>query len=165
MSPDAAAFALFAVAPQALGGVRLRARAGPARDAWLAALRDALPPSMPWLRLPAQLGDDALHGGLDLAATLAAGRPVRHTGVLARARAGVLVAAMAERMTVALAARLCGALDDDDGDASAARGLALVMLDEGIGADEAPPAALLDRVGLHVRLEVHASVPAVESSS
>ncbi len=137
------ALEVFAVAPHALGGVRLRCGAGPVRDAWLDALRALLPPSMPWRRLPAHIRDEALLGGLDLAATLASGKPVAERGLLAQAEGGVVIAAMAERMSVALAARLCGALDDD------AR-IAVVLLDEGRGDDEAPPPALLDRVALFV---------------
>jgi magnesium chelatase subunit D len=139
-----AALAVFAVAPQALGGVRLRASAGPERDAWLDRLRTLLPAATPWRRMPAHIADDALLGGLDLAATLAAGRPVAQPGLLAQADGGVVVAAMAERIGRALASRLAAALD------GGAR-LAFIALDEGRDDDEAPPAALLDRLALHVQ--------------
>jgi magnesium chelatase subunit D len=132
---------LFAVAPLALGGVRLRARAGPEREAWVEALRPLLPASMPWLKLPPHIADDALLGGLDLAATLAAGRVVGERGLLARASAGVLVLSMAERAGASLAGRLAAPLDD--------AALAVLALDEG-GDDEAPPPSLLDRLALHV---------------
>jgi magnesium chelatase subunit D len=147
MNTDAsAALHVFAVAPQALGGVRLRSRAGPERDAWLAALRSALPPTMPWLGLPLHAGDDALLGGLDLTATLASGRPVTQRGLLARAQGGVLVASMAERLGAGTAARVCAALD-------AADAPAVIALDEGIDDDETPPPALLDRLALVVTPE------------
>jgi magnesium chelatase subunit D len=147
-SPSAAvAAAVFATAPVALGGARLRARAGPARDAWLAAVRTALPADHPWSRLPSHADDAALLGGLDLAATLSAGHAVRSRGLLARSAGGVLVAAMAERIASGTAARLCAALDDADPDARCA----LIALDEGdLERDEAPPASLLDRLALHV---------------
>ena len=144
VSPQELALTLFAVAPVALGGLRLRARAGAAREDWLTALRDALPPETPWCRLPARTDDDALHGNLDLGATLAAGRLVTSRGLLERAQGGIVVAAMAERMSAALAARLAQALDGGH--------TALLLLDEGIEDDEQPPAALLDRVALHVAL-------------
>jgi magnesium chelatase subunit D len=145
MSSDAsAALHLFAVAPHALGGVRLCCGAGPERDAWLDGLRSLLPASTPWRRLPVHIRDEALLGGLDLAATLAAGKPVAERGLLAQAGGGIVVAAMAERMSMALAARLCAALDDG------AR-IAVVALDEGAADDEAPPPALLDRLALFVR--------------
>lgn len=142
---------MFAVAPLALGGLRLRARAGAEREGWLAAARRALPPDMPWCRLPARTDDEALHGSLDIAATLAAARPVATRGLLERARGGVLVAAMAERVSLPLSARLGRALDAAD--------VALVLLDEGIDADEQPPAGLLERVALHVALEPRDPVP------
>ena len=158
--PALAPAALFAVAPQALGGVRLRGSAGPRRDAWLAALRALLPADLPWRRLPTHIADERLLGGLDLSATLAAGRPVAQRGLLAQADGGIVVVAMAERIGAGLAARLAAVLDrrevqgQRDGLAftSAAR-VALVALDEGIDADEAVPAALADRLGLHIDLD------------
>ncbi len=143
MSDATAALEVFAVAPHALGGVRLRCGAGTERDAWLEALRLLLPAAMPWRRLPVHIRDDALLGGLDLAATLAAGKPVAERGLLAQAEGGIVVAAMAERMGGALAARLSAALDDG------AR-IAVVALDEGAADDERPPPALLDRLALCV---------------
>jgi magnesium chelatase subunit D len=143
LSDAIAALEVFAVAPHALGGVRLRRGAGPERDAWLYALRSLLPSTMPWRRLPVHTRDEALLGGLDLAATLASGKPVAERGLLAQAEGGIVVAAMAERMGVALAARLAAALDDG------AR-IAVVALDEGAADDEAPPPALLDRLALCV---------------
>ena len=51
-------------------------------------------------------------GGLDLAATLQAGRPVAQKGLLAEADGGVVVLAMAERIEPGTAARLCAVLDE-----------------------------------------------------
>ena len=89
--------ALFAIDPVGLGGVILRAPAGPARDGWLALLRGLLPQGTPWRRVPLRIDDTALLGGLDLGATLQAGRPVARQGVLAQADGGVVLLAMAER--------------------------------------------------------------------
>ncbi len=136
--PDAAAAAwLFAVDPAGTGMV-LRAPAGPARDRWLALLRAALPDGM--RRVPLGIADDRLDGGLDLAATLAAGRPVATRGLLSEG--GVLLLAMAERMKPALAARLAC----EDGR------VALVALDEGAAPEEAAPAVLRERLAFHVAL-------------
>jgi magnesium chelatase subunit D len=143
VSDASTALEVFAVAPRALGGVRLRCGAGPEREAWLTALRALLPAAMPWRRLPVHTRDDALLGGLDLAATLASGKPAAQRGLLAQAEGGVVLAAMAERISVMLAARLCAALDDG------AR-IAVIALDEGAADDEAPPPALLDRLALFV---------------
>ena len=80
------AAALFAIDPS-LGGVCLRSRAGPVRDAWLQLLTSLLPANMPSRRVPLGIGDDRLLGGLDLTATLRAGRPIAEKGILAEAMA------------------------------------------------------------------------------
>jgi magnesium chelatase subunit D len=133
------ALRLFAADPAGLGGIALHARSGPVRDRFLAQL------PAPTCRLPAELTDEALFGGLDLAASLASGRPLHSQGLLAVSRGAILLAPMAERMSPATASRLAGALDR--GDAAG-----LVLLDEGID-DEHPPAALLDRLAFHIDLE------------
>ena len=127
--------------PPGIGGVVLRARAGPVRDAWTAALS----PRIRTRRLPAGADDEALNGGLDLTATLAAGRPVLRAGLLAEIAGGVLIVPMAERLAPALAARLCGALDAD--------GPLLVLFDESAddGEDKVSP-ALADRLAIHLDL-------------
>ncbi len=152
------AAALVALDPS-LGGAVLRARPGPPRDAWLDALRAWSPEAAPMRRLPAGISDDRLLGGLDLAATLAAGRPVAQAGVLAEADGGVIVAAMAERMRPGVVSALAAALDR--GETVAAReGVSLthrarfsvVALDEGIGAEEAVAPALADRLAFMLDL-------------
>ncbi|MBL6079114.1 magnesium chelatase subunit D [Belnapia sp. T18] len=157
---DAArAAALLAIDPAGLGGATLRAPPGPVRDAWLALLRGLLPPATPWRRLPPGIADSRLLGGLDLAATLQSGRPVAERGLLAEADGGLLLLAMAERLALGTAARLAAALDT--GEVAAERDgltlraparITLIALDEGIGPDESPPAALLDRLALRLDL-------------
>jgi magnesium chelatase subunit D len=157
---DAAlAAALFAIDPPGLGGVALRAPAGPVRDRWLGDLRALLPAVAPLLRVPVHVADDRLLGGLDLAATLRAGRPVVDRGLLAAADGGVAVVAMAERLAPGTAARIAAVLDA--GEIALERdGLAerigtrfgVVALDEGIADDERPPAALLERLAFHLDL-------------
>ncbi len=149
---------LIAVDPVGLGGVALRARTGPPRDIWLARFRDLLPAETPWRRLPSGTEDSRLFGGLDLAASLAAGRPVAERGILAETDGGVLVLAMAERLSDATAARLGSILDSGTvlssragpGERLDAR-LGMVALDEGID-DERLPAALLERMAFWVEL-------------
>jgi magnesium chelatase subunit D len=152
------AAALFAVDPHGSGGVSLRAPAGPVRDRWLAALSAMLPDGTPQRRLPPGTPDSRLLGGLDLAATLRAGRPVAERGLLAATDGGIVVLSMAERADDLLSARLGAALDsgtvtvERDGFAaiSPAR-IGIVALDEGVD-DERPPAALLDRLAFAVDL-------------
>jgi len=109
--------------------------------------------------VPPGIADDRLLGGLDLAATLAAGRPVVQRGVLADAHGGVVVLPMAERMTAGAAARISAALDtgelvlERDGFATRmpAR-FGVVALDESAADDECVPAGLADRLALHLDL-------------
>ena len=157
---DAAlAACLLAIDPVGLGGAVLRATPGPARDAWLGLLRGGLAPGEPWRRLPLGIPDSRLLGGLDLSATLAAGRPVAERGVLADSHGGVVVAAMAERMETATAARICAVMDAREvavqRDGLAARqpaAFGLVALDEGIAPEEIVPAALRARLAFHLDL-------------
>lgn len=151
--------ALFAVDPHGLGGVHLRAGAGGVRDRWLADLKTLLPSDEPLRRLPGHIADDRLLGGLDLAATLAASKPVAQRGLLAEAHGGVVLLPMAERLSAAHAGRLAAVLDsaevgfERDGLSTCwpAR-LGLVAMDEG-GEEDAPlPAALRDRLALHADL-------------
>ncbi len=138
------AITLMAVDPAC--GLSLRARPGPLRDRLLALLRDFLPSPAPIRPLPLHAGDDRLMGGLDLAATLRAGRPVAARGLLAEADGGVLLLAMAERLSPGVAARLAAA--QDGGETT----IGLVALDEG-DAEEQPPAALRDRLAFRVELD------------
>jgi magnesium chelatase subunit D len=166
MSSGAAAWAaaiqalsLFAADPIGLGGISVRAGAGPVRDRWLKILHDSLPPDMPVRRVPLNAGDDRLLGGLDLAATLQAGRLIEQKGLLSEADGGVIILAMAERIESGAAARLRSVFDEGvvtlqrDGLSRVlpAR-FAMVALDEGADPDERPPASLLDRMAFLVDL-------------
>lgn len=153
------AAACLAVDPVGLGGAVVRASPGAVRDAWLGRLRQWLPAAAPWRRLPAHAAEGRLLGGLDLAATLRAGRPVAERGLLAEVDGGLLVAPMAERMTVGTAALIATALDT--GEVALERdglGLrfstrfAVVALDEGDAPEEAAPAALCDRLAFGLDL-------------
>lgn len=150
---------LVANDPHGCGGVLVRAGAGPVRDAWLAALHAAMPKAAPWRKMPGTIADDRLIGGLDLAATLAAGRPVAQRGLLADADGGIVVVPMAERLSPGTAARLAAALDtglvrvERDGLAeSRPARFGLVLLDEGIGEEERAPPVLAERLAFWIDL-------------
>jgi magnesium chelatase subunit D len=130
------ALQLLAIDPS-LGGICVRARSGPVRNA-LTALID---PSAK--RLHPAISDEALFGGLDLSATLATGQFVHEQGLLSTS--GTLVLAMAERATVGLAARLAVALDKTAGHV-------LIALDEGANPDEVLDPKLAERLAFHVDL-------------
>ncbi len=124
---------LFALAPATFKGLVLRGP-GPTREALVAALAEAVH----LRRLPGHVDDERLLGGIDLAASLAAGKPVRQTGLIEEARGGALIAGMVERMDTGVAGRLAQALDEG--------GTALVLLDDAAEPDEAPPASLTERL-------------------
>ncbi|NKN33063.1 magnesium chelatase subunit D [Marichromatium bheemlicum] len=153
------AAALMSVDPVGTGGVALRALAGPVREQWLSLMRDLQPPEAPHRRIPLHVSDGRLLGGLDLAATLNAGRPIAERGLLVEADGGLVELAMAERISANTAARLTMAFDagevvlERDGLAMRTPSrFAVVALDEGVGEDEGLLNALLDRLAFHVDL-------------
>jgi magnesium chelatase subunit D len=153
------AAALLATDPL-IGGVVLCGSAGPAREAWLALLGDLMPSGTPVRRLPPGIASDRLIGGLDLPATLRAGKPVVERGLLAQTEGGVVIVAMAERLPPAMAARIAAAMDGGEvfpeRDALAPRSVGrfgVVALDEGRSEDERAPEALIDRLALRIDLD------------
>ena len=149
---------LFALDPIGSGGVLVRSRAGPARERWMAMLRAALPPSGPLKHVPLHISDGRLLGGLDLHATLLAGRPVAERGLLAEADGGVLILAMAERLSSATTVHITAALDaretivERDGiSLRVPARFGVIALDEGLE-DEFAPGSLGDRLGFHIDL-------------
>jgi len=116
-----------------------------------------LPTQTPLRRVPLNINDTALLGGLDLGATLQAGKPIALRVLLSQAGGGVLVLAMAERMSLSSAARFGSVLDTgmvalqrDGLDTSAKASLGLVALDEGASDDEQMPAGLADRLAFRL---------------
>lgn len=160
LSADACLAALLlAVDPAGLGGAWVTAPAGPERDAWLDFLKERLPEGAPWRRMPSGIADDRLLGGLDLTATLSAGRPVVQRGLLADCDGGALIVPMAERMDLGTAAKLCAVLDAGavamERDGLAERHptrFATVLLDERIEDEAPPPEGLRDRLAFALTL-------------
>ncbi len=149
---------LFAIDPVGTGGVLVRSRAGPVRDRWVTILRAALLISQPLKHLPLHIADGRLLGGLDLNATLLAGRPVAERGLLVEADGGVLMVAMAERLPSAAAVHITAAMDaretivERDGlSLRMPTRFGVIALDEGLD-DEFAPGSLGDRLGFHVDL-------------
>lgn len=154
------AAAIVATDPATVGGIVITARHGQKRDAWLTLLRKLLRHGAPIRRVPGHITDDRLLGGLDLTATLSAGRPIVASGVLAEANGGVLILPMAERLPVATAAHISAAHDlgevrvERDGFTCCAPArFGVVALDEGCD-DEYPPANLADRLAIRLSLTV-----------
>ncbi len=149
------AAALFAIDPIGSGGIAVRALPGPVRDLWLELARELLPADKPFRRIPLHIADGRLLGGLDLSATLRAGRPVAERGLLAEADGGVVLLAMAERVARSTAAHLSAALDtheilvERDGiTARTPSRFGVIALDEGANDEEQLPHTLVDRFGI-----------------
>lgn len=135
------ALALMAVDPVGLGGITVKGRSSPARDAFTALIGEMDPNRV---KLHPAMANDALDGTLDIAATLRGGTIVQHAGLLA-CHDRLFTLSMAERTAPYLAARLAMALD-----AGEMRGL--IAFDEGID-DEKTPDALADRLAFCVTLD------------
>ncbi len=129
------ALELLAAEPR-LGGIWLRARCGPVRDTFLAALPTAA------RKIHPHITDEQLFGGIDLSATLATSSVVRTKGILESGQWMVLP--MAERCSPGLAARLGSAIDE---------GAVVIALDERVDPDEEFPSSLADRMAFWIDLD------------
>lgn len=157
------AMALVGLDPPAFGGVVVRAHAGPVRDGLMKVFQDLVPSEMPVRKMPSHIADERLLGGLDMAATLKAGKPVTQRGLLSEADGGVILVPMAERMEALTASRLTAVLDtgelalERDGiTATLPAKLGVVALDEGLGEETLSP-ALADRLAFRTDL-THLSI-------
>ena len=140
---------LALAAPVPLGGVVLRGRHGPVRDALLARVARGHRVE----RLAAGGAEEALDEALDVAATLSTGRAVRRRDMLTRLDAhagGALLIIGAERLSVRSSDRLARWLESPE------RRSPIVALDESDDeGDDAPgfiESALGERLALHLRL-------------
>ncbi len=131
---------LLAVDPVGLGGLHLRARASPVRDAFLASAPALL---SPFIRLSPMMDDEAVFGGTDIAATLEQGRLVQKQGLIS-AR-GTRLLTMAERIRPERAARIAQHLDRADA-------APVILVDEGID-EETAPEVLTERLAFKVDLD------------
>ena len=105
MIEDALIAAQLCAIDPGLGGMVLRGGDGDVHDAIVAAV------GLSVRKIPVHIDDERLLGGLDLAATLAADRPVARKGLLAEADGGLIVVPMAERMDAGIASRIAAVID------------------------------------------------------
>ncbi|WP_442681070.1 magnesium chelatase subunit D [Sphingomonas sp. ASY06-1R] len=141
-----------------LGGISLRG-GGDLRDAVMNEMIAGLCEDAPVRRVPSHIDDERLLGGIDLTMTLAKGVVVSRIGLLAEADGGAVVVPMAERVSDAMAGRIAGVMDSGEvvaeRDGVALRGQArfvTILLDDGIEAEERPPAAIKERVAFWIDL-------------
>lgn len=142
-----------------IGGATIRSPAGPVRDAWLALLTASLSDAAKLRRIPLNVADGRLIGGLDLAATLATGRPVAERGLLAQCDGGIALMPSAERASLSTITAIASALDQ--GEVRLARdGIArvdttrfgVIAFDEARDDDEAMSPMLTDRLAITIDL-------------
>ena len=148
------AAAALSVDPSGLRGIWLRAPHGPVRDRWLAELT-RLHPTL--RRLPGHADSERLLGGLDLGATLNAGRAIYQPGLLLQTTPTVLLLPMAERLPDDTAAILGQVLDQGQvtlGSSGVSNDtfIGVAALDEAL--EDEPPLAggLQERLGIWLDL-------------
>ena len=96
------------VDPVGLGGVWLKAGFGPVRQTWLTQLQHL---GLNLQRIPHHIDHERLLGGIDLSVTLAQGRVVEQSGLLAQADGGLVLLQMAEKLRPSTLALLLQAQD------------------------------------------------------
>jgi magnesium chelatase subunit D len=152
------AAALLNLLGDRIGGVHLRASPGPVRDYWLGRVEHFSEQSH-LRKIPANIPEARLLGGIDLGATLQQGRPIAETGMLGECHERIVIAAMAERLPRNTVHHLCVALDDgqlsiarDGIDTQTPARITLIAADEGTE-EEFIHSALSDRLGITVNLQ------------
>ena len=155
-----AAALLFATDPRGLGGVILQCMPGERCDRWLAGLRQWLPADRPWRKLPVNVDEDRLLGGLDFAATLAVGKPTYTTGLMESTDGGILLLSMAERLSATTAALVGSVLDSgsvrierDGSSRTAPASLGVIALDESLDDEAGLAEGLADRLAFRIVLD------------
>lgn len=134
---------LFLHNPLGFRGMSLRGF-GPLRDDLAAYLVTTLSADYPVVKIPINVDNERLLGGVDLTATLSTGRRVERAGLIEQAQGGILLVPMAERMAEDIAAHIAQALDTQD--------LAIILLDDSVESDEAPPRGLTERIAFRCDL-------------
>ena len=147
------AAALLALIGPEMGGVHLRAPPGPVRDYWLDRYLQ-LSGQERLRKIPANIPEGRLLGGIDLGATLQHGMPIAETGMLGECDEQTVIVAMAERLPRSTVHHLCTAVDHgaitvarDGIEATTPSRIALIACDEGTE-EECAHGALTDRLGI-----------------
>lgn len=151
--------ALLAIDPHGLGGICIKSQFGPIRDAWFAFLEKQIVPGAHFQKIPLQIQDEQLLGGLDLEATLQHGKPVYNRGLLAKSHGGFIVLPMAERISPHTIAHILQVVDRGEvrhqqhtAELSPSR-FGMIALDEGIAPDESIHPRLAEHMAFEVRLD------------
>jgi magnesium chelatase subunit D len=151
--------ALLAIDPHGLGGICVKSQFGPIRDVWFTFLETQIAPGAHFQKIPLQIQDEQLLGGLDLESTLQYGRPIYSTGLLAKSHGGFIVLPMAERVSPHTIAHILQVVDRGEvrhpqqTNEFAPCLFGMIALDEGIGPDESIHPRLAEHMAFEVRLD------------
>lgn len=136
----------------------IKAQAGPVLDAWLKRFEKILPAGST-RRLQATSSFNDLIGGLDLSATLAAGRRIYETGLLSQCRNGTIIIPLSGPMMSDLASGLGAVLDSgkipmngSSPELDTALDLGIVIIDQSEPGEEFLPEGMRDRMVFHLDL-------------
>ena len=143
--------------PYGLNGVWLETASGPIHDAWFDYLKACLSPQTPLIKIGAHTEPDFLTGGIDLEATLHAGKIIEYKGLFESKQSGIIALYVFENLNSSLIKTLISALD---------KGWSIIAINE--GEDSAPAhSMLMDRLPLRLSLNDiawHAINPTVLNS-
>jgi magnesium chelatase subunit D len=131
--------ALLRTKPRAFGGIHIRGGHGPALDAWLSCFDTST-----LVVIPHHIDVERLIGGIDLAATLAAGKPVHRAGLLREREGALFLLTGGERASMQVAAVLAQSLD--------AGTISLIALDESLDDENGLAAVLSERLAFQIDL-------------
>jgi magnesium chelatase subunit D len=151
--------ALLAIDTHGLGGICVKSQFGPIRDAWFTFMQTQIAPGIQFQKIPLQIQDEQLLGGLDLEATLQYGKPIYSSGLLAKSHGGFIVLPMAERISPHTIAHILQVVDR--GEVRHPQQTAeltpcefgMIALDEGIAPDESMHPRLAEHMAFEVRLD------------
>lgn len=147
---------LLAIAPEQLKGAVLYCDSQELGDRWIEFFHSHLPAGAPFKRVPGNITDERLLGGLDMAATVARGRATGDRGLLAECDGGC-IAICGATVRASTYAHVCRTLDrqqvhvERDG-LSATYDASLASVVVQTADDEPVPTAMTDRVAFHVPL-------------
>jgi len=127
-------------------GASIKAGAGPVRELWRDYFLSLVDPKTPIVKVPANVDEEALVGGLDVIRTVELKKRAYTTGLISRAMGGLIFLAMAERLREHATALLTQAFDRN-------ATFGIIAFDEGIGVDEALSSRLTERLAFQIYLD------------
>ena len=137
MNDSALIAGLLALDAGRLGGVVINADHAPD---WLNGFRALLDPQDNLRDIPASVSDERLLGAVDIASTLAAGKPVYEPGLLQQR--GTFILRGAERISTERASVFSAAIDNQQS--------GLIACESTIDGEEQVPAKLMERLAFHI---------------